>query len=95
MTKLPDEIEDLIKKHSNKVVKNKEERLSLFKKNLKKCSRCKEIKPLDDFSPSTNKFYLIPFSSICKSCGAEKQRERYNKSKQEKEWKKLLKKQKS
>src|SRR4051794_1474350 len=41
----------------------------------KKCSRCKEVKPLDAFSPRKNG--PQGRQSSCKACAAEDQRSRY------------------
>lgn len=45
---------------------------------LKRCARCKELKPAEDFSPSKQK--RDGLSSYCKACAAKKARERYAKS---------------
>ena len=50
-------------------------RKELFNKELKKCSKCKEIKGLCEFSNGKNKDGR---RSICKSCESDQQRERNN-----------------
>jgi hypothetical protein len=51
--------------------------LYLFRFNLKKCTKCKEIKPLSEFGKSSNKTYIIPYKPWCNICNAKYMRDRY------------------
>jgi hypothetical protein len=42
--------------------------MQLYREELKECYTCKEIKPLDEFYPSKNKTFIVPFMRNCKEC---------------------------
>lgn len=55
---------------------------------LKRCARCKELKPVEDFS--RNKQSRDGLCYYCKVCDKERARERYVKSRNKKKENKIL-----
>jgi hypothetical protein len=51
--------------------------LVLYELGHKQCSKCKKIKPLDQFSKSIKERLLIPYASHCKKCMSEYSKMRY------------------